>query len=229
VLRRRELEVFGIRLAITLPFLVLAAWAVARRRQSVYWPLWRGMVLFGVLVFFAELVPYLPSYGGYVREVVGVVLTAVAGVWGIRQMQRYFARRAELAAAHAAAGSRAALQPDVALPKLRAGVCPACDRPLAGASDGPVNYCGGCGLHVYAPCRQCAARVSTALTFCPQCGASDPTGPVGGAAGGAPAPSAPAPSAPAPSAPGPGAPADGGRVLVGAGASAGGAAAGRVP
>ena len=53
---------FLYRLMLTLPLLVIAGW-----------PFVWGSICFALFAFFVELVPYLPSYGGYIRYVVGII------------------------------------------------------------------------------------------------------------------------------------------------------------
>ncbi len=90
---RLELQVFLIRLAITLPLLVLAGWLFRHKRKTAYWPFVWGFIIFAGFAFFVELVPYLPSYGGYVRYLVGIVLTVLIGRQAIVSLSRYLEKQ----------------------------------------------------------------------------------------------------------------------------------------
>lgn len=169
----REAKVFGLRLALTLPLLVVALWAIRTRRRSPLWPLWRGFVLFAAFAFFVELVPYLPSYGGYIHYGVGAIVTVVLGAWLIRAARRHLARRAE-AAARSEAERRRAIPYEEALKKTAADTCPSCERTLRTTDGRPVNFCVHCGMRLYDACPGCGVRRLVFFPFCMNCGTPSP-------------------------------------------------------
>ncbi len=171
-LRRMELRVFLIRLAITLPPLAIAAWLFVRHRKSSWWPFVWGFVFFAVFTFFVELVPYLPSYGGYVRYVIGILVTVAVGRYAIVTMQRYLERQ-RVAEQQSEAVRRKGLSYEHAIKSTNAGVCPGCERGFK-VHDGETNFCMHCGMKLFEHCPVCAHRKNAFFHYCPSCGTDQP-------------------------------------------------------
>lgn len=165
----QELRVFLYRLALTLPLLGLAGWLFATKRKSMYWPFVWGFIIFAGFTFFFELVPYLPSWGGYVRYVVGIIVTVVAGRYAILALNRYLEnqKKAELMPD---VQRRQELSYDMALARLSKSVCPGCERPVD-IKDKSIDFCPHCGIGLYNHCHSCDTRKSTFAKFCHSCGA----------------------------------------------------------
>lgn len=167
-LRWQEMRIFGIRLAFTLPPLLIAGWLFARFRKSTYWPFVWGFIFFALFGFFVELVPYLPSYGGYIRYVVGIVVTLVAGRYLIVSLQRYLARQREVEA-QPDEQRRETLDYELAHSRMIRNICPGCERAIDTA-DTTRNFCTHCGICLFDHCQACSSRKNAFARYCFSCG-----------------------------------------------------------
>lgn len=167
-LQAQELRVFGYRLALTLPLLVPAGWLFVKQRKSTWWPFVWGFIFFALFAFFVELVPYLPSYGGYVRYLVGIVVTVLVGRQAIVGLNRYLERQKQ-AELKPDAQRREALSYDVALARLAKNVCPGCER-MVDLKDKAQDFCPHCGIGLFDHCGHCQTRKNAFSRFCQACG-----------------------------------------------------------
>ena len=166
--RKSDLRVFLYRLALTLPLLAIAGWLFVKKRKGTYWPFVWGFIFFALFAFFVELVPYLPSYGGYVRYVVGIGITALVGRYAIVALNLYLERQ-KLAEALPDQERRKELSYDVALARLGKSVCPGCERPVDLKNE-QIDYCPHCGIGLFDRCGHCSTRKSAFARFCHACG-----------------------------------------------------------
>ena len=163
-----DLRVFLYRLALTLPLLAIAGLLFRVARGGTWWPFVWGFILFAFYAFFVELVPYLPSYGGYVQYGVGLLVTVIAGRAVIVALNNYIARQ-QLAEQQPDKVRRRELDYDTALARLGKNVCPGCERAVD-LKLGGIDFCPHCGIGLFNHCAACAARKSAFAQFCQACG-----------------------------------------------------------
>ncbi|WP_281991801.1 hypothetical protein [Sulfitobacter geojensis] len=175
--KREVLKVFLFRLVLTLPLLLIAGWLVMKKRQSSYWPVYRGFIIFALFAFFVELVPYLPSYGGYVRYIVGILLALILAHFATRGMARYLQKK-QSEEQRPETEKRKLIEYETAIKKISDGVCPSCDRQFGAqnsrkADSTPasnVDFCVHCGFCLYNSCGNCGQRENSFYKFCGACG-----------------------------------------------------------
>lgn len=185
--QRHTWVAFLIRLGFVLPLLLLALHLFRRHRASDQWPFVWGFLLFALFAFFVELVPYLPSFGDYIRYGVGAVLTLLGGRWLMGWLKAYLERQQREQLAPQAERQRR-IRYEQALQTLARRQCPGCERQLSAGEEPLPDYCMHCGLPIQANCPGCGHHHVSFFPFCPACGSARPEGSAGTAAAAAAAP-----------------------------------------
>ena len=174
---------FLIRLLFILPILLIGIFFIVKFRKHKYWPLFLGFVLFSFYAFFFGLVPYLPSYGGYIRYSVGIILSVVFGIYAINKIKAFIERKKKELKAPTTERAKK-VQTETAEKALDDHMCPSCgkdfivkkwdkpsDKKKQYISYGVVtNFCRFCGLELFKPCGKCGEENFVHLPFCASCG-----------------------------------------------------------
>jgi len=182
-IRKYDLKVFLIRLMFILPILVLGIFFIIKFRKHKYWPLFLGFVLFSFYSFFFGLVPYLPSYGGYIRYAIGIALVVFLGGYAINGIKAFIERKkSELKVSTSERAKK--VQTETAEKALDNHMCPSCgkdfiikrwdkfpvDKKKAEGFGLVTNFCRYCGLELFKKCGNCGTENFAHLPYCTNCG-----------------------------------------------------------
>lgn len=186
-LKHYDLVVFLIRLLFVAPILALGIFFFIRYRRHKFWPLYFGFTLFSIYAFFFGLLPYLPSYGGYVRYAVGIILSAGLGYYAIKKIRQFIeTKQAELQVSTQERAKN--VQKEVAEKALENHFCPSCGKdflikkwefPLKNNENDAyklvTDFCRHCGLELFKSCVKCGNKNFAHLPFCSCCGTKPTT------------------------------------------------------
>ncbi|MGY3087018.1 FtsZ-binding cell division protein ZapB [Hymenobacter sp. UYAg731] len=182
-LRWHDLKIFLIRLLFVGPILGLGIFFFVRYRKHKFWPLYFGFSLFSLYAFFVGLVPYLPSYGGYIRYTVGIALSVGLGYYAIKRIRAYMEQKQEELKSSTQERARN-VQLEVAEKALENHFCPSCGKDFIikkweapaktignEALQVVTDFCRHCGLNLFVDCHNCGHKNFAHLPFCASCGA----------------------------------------------------------
>ncbi len=180
-MKKYDLKVFLIRLLLILPILLIGVWFVIKFRQHKYWAIFRAFVFYSVYAFFFGLVPYLPSYGGYIRYTVGIVLSLLLGIYAINFLRKYIEQKKKELETSSKERSKK-VQTETAERSLLNHVCPSCGKDfilkkweyqvpeITKNLTITTDFCRFCGLELFAKCAKCGNKNFVHLSYCSNCG-----------------------------------------------------------
>ena len=183
-LQSYEVKVFFIRLLFILPILALGIFFYVRYRKHKFWPLYLGFTFFSLYAFFVGLIPYLPSYGGYVRYSVGILLSLAGGYYAIKNIRSYLEQRQAALKLSSVERSKN-VESDTAFKAYDQHICPSCgkdfifknwvvSKPTGNEVSFSVsNYCRQCGLQLFKKCTSCSENRFAHLPYCSICGVTN--------------------------------------------------------
>ena len=172
LLEAANLLSFWHRLALILPILFSSLFLFAKKRNSPLAPFIYGYFWFGLYAFFFQLVPYMPSFGGYIRYLVGLAITTVGGIYGMRQLDRYITQRQQKIQEEATAQKNKPTHHslETAILATKNNQCPSCQQnwELTSGSKTPL-FCPVCATQLHTKCSHCGHLNNALFSFCSQC------------------------------------------------------------
>jgi len=180
--KSHNIKIFLYRLLFILPILILGIYFFIKKRKHKYSPIYIGFTLFSLYAFFFGLVPYLPSYGGYIRYIIGIILCIFLGRYAINRFRQFMdSKKKEL---ETPSGDRAKkIKLESAEMALDKHICPSCGKdfllkswnpntkaPNQKLSYQPSKHCRFCGLQLFDNCKSCNTENFIHLPFCSTCG-----------------------------------------------------------
>lgn len=177
-----DLEVFIYRLLFVIPVILLGVFFFIRYRRSKYWPLFFGYILFSLYAFFFGLLPYLPSYGGYVHYSLGIIFSLLMGRYLINKIKKIKEKRTkELKASTQDRAKK--VKKAKAEQAYNSCSCPSCnksfllktwdksiDRTKETVASVASDFCRFCGLELFKECSSCGTKNFAHLPHCSSCG-----------------------------------------------------------
>lgn len=147
------------KLSFIIPVFLLAAWALAKKRESIYRPIMKALILASFLQVGGVMFEHFDAeYFKYIALTAAVLIVLA---FLVRLLQ-----------------SSARPRPDLLLKQRREAYdrnnCPECAYPFPG-DHGDAFTCPACGAGLFASCESCGNSRHNLLPFCIHCGSEEAT------------------------------------------------------